>query len=136
MRCLVGALFALAAVTVTSAGDAHAGRTVDIRSDLGGVIVQYDTRWQTRAKRGDRVRISGTCASACTILLHHIPRDRICVEPGGRLGFHLSNAFGGTDYMMRGYPDDIKAWIKAAGGLTTGIKWLAAPAIFRYFRRC
>ena len=39
---------------------------------------------------GERVVIDGPCLSACTMVLGVIPRDRICVTPRARLGFHAA----------------------------------------------
>ena len=52
-----------------------------ILDDSGGRIGNYLTRYEALRKSGRRVAIDGTCASACTLLLGVIPRDRICVTP-------------------------------------------------------
>jgi len=41
-----------------------------------------------QAENGEQVMIDGTCASACTMLLGVIPRNRICVTPRAVLAFH------------------------------------------------
>jgi hypothetical protein len=34
------------------------------------------------------------------------------------------------------YPEDIKGWINARGGLQRDFHWMRAPDTFRYFKRC
>jgi hypothetical protein len=110
--------------------------TVDVYDDHGGSVVAYNQRWAGLAQRGVSVRIVGPCQSACTVLLGHIPRSRICVTPDASFGFHLAKRQLGTDIMRSAYPADIKGWIRKNGGLTTEFIWLRAPDIFHYFRRC
>src|SRR6476619_6524627 len=58
--------------------------TIDVYDNHGGSVVQYNARWAGLAARGVDVRIVGPCQSACTILLGHIPRSKICVTPAAR----------------------------------------------------
>src|SRR5882757_19781 len=67
-----------------------AAETIDVNDAHGGSVVQYNVRWAGLAARGVDVRIVGPCESACTILLGHIPRNKICVTPAARFGFHLA----------------------------------------------
>jgi hypothetical protein len=62
--------------------------TVRIYDDGGGQIGEYLTKYHGLRENGDRVEIDGTCASACTMLLGVIPRNRICVTPRAVLAFH------------------------------------------------
>ena len=50
---------------------------------------------------GVNVRIVGPCQSACTVLLGHIPRNRICVMPGPSFGFHLAHLPPATATLWR-----------------------------------
>lgn len=118
------------------AGSPVAAETIDVSNDPGGFMGQHDTRWRSRAARGVNVRISGMCASACTILLHHIPREKICVTSAARLGFHTASQFSGTNQLLDYYPADIRAYIFKRGGLSADMMWLTAPDIFKYFRKC
>ena len=111
-------------------------QTIDVSNDPGGFMGQYDTRWRNRAAKGVSVRISGMCASACTILFHHIPRNRICVTPGARIGFHTASQFSGTDQLLDYYPADIRAYIFERGGLSSTMMWMTAPDTYKFFRKC
>jgi hypothetical protein len=110
--------------------------TIDVYDNHGGSVAQYDARWAAQAARGVSVRIVGPCQSACTVLLGHIPRNRICVTPQARFGFHLARLPQATTTLWNAYPADIKAWINQRGGLTHSFIWMGAPDVFRFFRRC
>jgi hypothetical protein len=75
-------------------------------------------------------------ASACTVLIGYIPRQHICVAPGGYLGFHWATAGFATQELWSAYPSDIRLWISQHGGLSDQMLWLQAPSIYRYFRKC
>lgn len=110
--------------------------TIDVYDNHGGRVVEYNARWAAYAQRGVSVRITGPCQSACTVLLGHIPRNRICVTPEARFGFHLANLPQATATLWNGYPAGIKAWINAHGGLQRDFVWMGAPDIYRFFRKC
>src|SRR5665213_2217491 len=75
--------FALLLSTIVLLFIAGAARaeTIDVNDSHGGVVAEYNARWSGLAARGVNVRIVGPCQSACTVLLGHIPRSRICVMP-------------------------------------------------------
>jgi hypothetical protein len=110
--------------------------TIDISDNHGGSVAQYDARWAGLAAQGVSVRIVGPCQSACTVLLGHIPRSRICVMSNASFGFHLANLASAQVTLWAAYAPDIRAWINAHGGLTHEFIWMRAPDIFRYFSRC
>jgi hypothetical protein len=99
-------------------------------------VVEYDARWTELAARGVSVRIVGPCQSACTVLLRHIPRGRICVTPQASFGFHLAQTASATATLWSGYSSDIRAWINQHGGLKPDFMWLGAPDVYRFFRKC
>jgi hypothetical protein len=99
-------------------------------------VAEYDARWAGLAARGVSVRIVGRCQSACTVMLRHIPRSRICVTDEASFGFHLANLPQATATLWSGYHDDIRAWINQHRGLKRDFMWLDAPEIFRFFRKC
>lgn len=111
-------------------------RTVDVYDDHGGSVAQYDAQWTAMAAEGVSVRIVGPCQSACTDLLGHIPRSRICVMPQARFGFHLANLPSAQATLWAAYAPDIRAWITAHGGLKKDFIWMAAPDIDRFLHRC
>ncbi|ADP69731.1 hypothetical protein Rvan_0449 [Rhodomicrobium vannielii ATCC 17100] len=130
-------LGALAVAVVFCAGCSKAtAETIDVYDDHGGSVVAYDQRWAGLARRGVNVRIIGPCQSACTVLLRHIPRSRICVTPAASFGFHLAKRQRGTDILRAGYAPDIMGWINRHGGLTPDFIWMSAPDTYRFFRKC
>ena len=50
----------------------------------GGYLRTYELKWQALALSGDDVEIRGSCASACTLIMAHIPKDRLCFGLSGR----------------------------------------------------
>jgi hypothetical protein len=126
---LLACFFALAALPARA-------ETVDISDNHGGSVMAYDARWAAYAARGLDVRIVGPCQSACTVLLGHIPRQKICVTPQASFGFHLANKPQATATLEQGYAPDIKAWIAQHGGLTHDFIWMRAPDTYRYFHKC
>jgi hypothetical protein len=129
-------LSALTVIALSLAASAAAAETIDVSDDHGGSVAIYNQQWQEYEARGVSVRIVGPCQSACTVLLGHIPRSRICVTPEARFGFHMAHRPDMTALMWRGYGADIRAWINARGGLTPDFKWMGAPDIYKYFRKC
>lgn len=122
-------------VLLSLSGPARA-ETVDVFDNHGGSVAEYDDRWSALAARGVSVRIVGPCQSACTVLLGHIPRERICVMPDAAFGFHLAHLRSATATLWNAYQPDFRAWIEAHGGLQRDFIWLRAPEIFQYFAKC
>ena len=110
--------------------------TVDVSDNHGGIVRQYASRWSELAARGVDVRITGPCQSACTVLLGHIPRSKICVTPAARFGFHLAKVESSTQMLWNAYQPDIQAWINQRGGLKKDFIWMGAPDTYRYFKKC
>jgi hypothetical protein len=110
--------------------------TIDVSDNHGGSVAQYSAHWSELARRGVNVRIVGPCQSACTVLLGHIPRSRICVTPEASFGFHLAHLSSATATLENAYSSDIKVWIDAHGGLTHDFIWMRAPDTYRYFHKC
>jgi hypothetical protein len=113
-----------------------AAETIEVSDNHGGSVVAYDSRWAGLAARGVDVKIVGPCQSACTVLLGHIPRSKICVTPSASFGFHLANLPSATATLRGAYQSDITAWIDAHGGLKKDFIWLRAPDIYRFFKKC
>ena len=110
--------------------------TIDVNDNHGGSVAEYNARWAGLAARGVNVRIVGPCQSACTVLLGHIPASRICVMPNASFGFHQAHLPEATATLWRGYSKGIRGWINARGGLTPDFKWMSAPDIYKFFKRC
>jgi hypothetical protein len=122
-----------------------ASATVRITDDGGGQIGEYLTKYHALRKNGDRVEIDGTCASACTMLLGVIPRNRICITPHAVLAFHsawtptsegeqISSA--GNYYLWSNYPPDVRKWIIQHGGLHTQIIYLRGLELAAMYSSC
>jgi len=124
------------ATAVSLAVPAARAETIDVYDNYGGSVAAYDRQWAAHGQSGASVRITGPCQSACTVLLRHIPRSRICVMPNASFGFHLAKLPQATATLWNGYPGDIKAWINAHGGLKKEFVWMRAPDVYRYFKRC
>jgi hypothetical protein len=129
---IVGAASAFAMLLPLAA----AAETIDVSDNHGGSVERYDAQWRANAARGVSVRIVGPCQSACTVLLRHIPRSRICVTPAASFGFHLAHLPSATETLWSSYQSDIRAWINQHGGLQHDFIWLSAPEIFRFFHKC
>jgi hypothetical protein len=127
--------FLIAALLCVAALTAHA-ETIDVSDDHGGRVAEYDATWATHARNGASVRIVGPCQSACTVLLRHIPRSRICVTPQASFGFHQAHLAQATATLWSGYPADIKGWINQHGGLQKDFIWMKAPDVYRFFKKC
>jgi hypothetical protein len=123
-----------------------ASATVRIYDDRGGQIGDYLARYQALRASGERVEIDGTCASACTMLLGEIPRDRICVTPRAVLEFHTAwdpTASGGqvansagNQILWSTYPSDVRTWISRHGGLRAEIIYLRGPELAAMYPSC
>ena len=133
------------------------GRAVErpktvLYSEQGGSVAEHWQRWLKLAGSGNEVEIRGACVSACTLIMAHIPSDRLCFGENASLQFHpsrdpktgepdVSNALGSTQWMINQYPQDIRLWIKNKGGwekMALGQMWtLDASELWRMgYRKC
>jgi hypothetical protein len=130
-------------LTLISVASASAG--VRISDDQGGQIGAYLSKYQALRASGDQVIVDGTCASACTMLLGVIPRNRICVTPRAVLAFHsawtptsegeqISSA--GNYYLWSNYPSDVRKWIIQHGGLHSQIIYLSGQELTAMYSAC
>jgi hypothetical protein len=116
--------------------------TLYIHDDSGGQIDSYLRKYSAVRMSGQHVVIDGTCASACTMLLGAIPRDRICVTKNAVLAFHsawnltltgVHDSRPGTLYLWAQYPDGVRHWISRHGGLrpqTISMRWPEVATLF------
>jgi hypothetical protein len=142
MKFLTGllALFLL----VAGMGASHA--VVRIADDRGGRIGTYVDKYQDLRQSGETVIIDGLCASACTIVLGAIPRDRICVTSHAMLGFHAAWDFGNngraitnpeaTQMLYAMYPSSVRHWISRRGGLTPHMIFLRGRQLQAMYKPC
>jgi hypothetical protein len=139
IAALLGA--ALAALTVTNVSAA-----VRIKADPGGQIGPYLDNLAALRSSGERVIIDGPCLSACTMVLGVIPRNRICVTPRARLGFHAAwhpgengrpiTSRAATQLLMDIYPENVRSWITQRGGLSPRMMYLSGRELAAMYQTC
>jgi hypothetical protein len=144
MRSMV--LLAAAAAATISLSVSSASAAVRIVGDYGGQIGPYLEQFAALRHSGERVIIDGPCLSACTMVLGVIPRDRICVTPRARLGFHAAwnpgndgapvRSNGGTQLLMEIYPQHVRQWIARRGGLKQHMVYLSGRELTSMYRAC
>jgi hypothetical protein len=142
MRFLTGLLAAV--LLLAEMGASHA--VVRISDDRGGRIGTYVDKYQGLRNSGEAVIIDGLCASACTIVLGAIPRDKICVTSHAMLGFHAAWDFGAngravtnpeaTQMLFSMYPTAVRRWISARGGLTPHMIFLRGKELQSMYKPC
>src|SRR6201987_6150054 len=142
MKFIPGVLAAV--LLLAGMGASHA--VVRIGEDRGGRIGPYVDRYQEVRSSGEMVIIDGLCASACTIVLGAIPRDKICVTSHATLGFHAAWDFGAngraitnqeaTQMLYSMYPSPVKGWLAARGGLTPHMIFLRGKELQALFKPC
>lgn len=142
MKFLTG-LLSVALLFVGAAPGKTAVRIVD---DRGGKIGSYIDKYEGLRRSGQVVMIDGQCASACTIVLGKIPRDRICVTANAALGFHAAFDFGNdgqeitnpaaTRALYSMYPSQVRRWISRQGGLTPRMIVLRGAELTKMYRPC
>jgi hypothetical protein len=122
------------------------GNTTTLYDEKGGGIYEHHARFQALANSGNQVEIRGRCQSACTLIVAHIPRDRLCFGERGFLAFHSARTDAGvalpdaTRDMFNTYPQEIRDWILARGGpeKMTSQYWILSPSELwaMGYRRC
>ena len=139
-------LTALLVTTILLAGSGASGAAVRIVDDPGGQIGAYVDRYEGMRSSGEMVIIDGYCASACTIVLGRVPRDKICVTSRARLGFHAAWNPGSngrkianseaTRSLYSMYPFEVRHWIDQRGGLTPHMIFLSGRELAAMYRPC
>jgi len=142
MRLVTGVLTAVLLLVGMGASQA----TVRIADDRGGRIGTYVDKYQGLRNSGETVIIDGLCASACTIVLGALPRDKICVTSHANLGFHAAWDFGSngravtnpeaTQMLYSMYPTVVKRWISQRGGLTPRMIFLRGKQLQSMYKPC
>lgn len=143
-RKAVAAFCAVLLLATGSAASAHQTRT--IKRDLGGTIHKYISAYETEAKRGTRYVIDGPCASACTVILGIIPKERVCVTERAMLGFHSGyiwtliwrvHSRSATEQMWSYYPPEVQAeliaihfWNGGLGQKHLDMMWIKASRFY------
>lgn len=135
----------LAAVLLFS-GISASQALVRISEDRGGRIGTYVDKYQGLRSSGETVMIDGLCASACTIVLGAVARDKICVTARANLGFHAAWDVGSdgravtnreaTQMLYGMYPSQVRSWISRRGGLTPNMIFLRGKQLMGMYKPC
>jgi hypothetical protein len=116
-------------------------------NDPGGIITNHEIKYRRLTLEGRQIQILGYCASACTLVLAYVPRNRVCVGPKAVLGFHQASEPGtkpktwvrsedGTKYLYWKYDAAVRKWIDSKGGLTEKMLWLRGKELRKHVRPC
>jgi hypothetical protein len=136
---------AVSAAMIIMMSMSSASAAVRIYDDLGGQIGEYLSKYQALRVSGQQVVIDGTCASACTMILGALPRDRICVTPRATLVFHAAwdpapggnvVSSAGNQILWSSYPPNVRRWISRHGGLRSQMIYLHGPELFAMYPIC
>jgi hypothetical protein len=109
-----------------------------IGNDNGGMIVTYALRV---ARATGTVEFHGRCASACTLYLGLHPKQ-LCL--GKRASFQFHAPYGQSaranetarQYMWNTYPQWVRAWISARGGLTAKLITMPRSYAAKFLKSC
>ena len=136
----------LVVAIVTAFAATAASATMRISDDVGGRIGAYVDQFSQVRNSGERVVIDGACLSACTLVLGIVPRNRICVTRRAMLGFHAAWMPGpqgkpvpsavGTQALWDLYPQHVRRWINARGGLTSKMMFLRGAELMSMYPEC
>jgi hypothetical protein len=136
----------LLAVALLLVGVRVSSAAVRIADDRGGKIGTYLDKYHSLRTSGETVIIDGYCASACTIVLGTVPRDRICVTSRANFGFHAAYDLdangrevtnpGATRTLYSMYPSQVRRWIAARGGLKPQLIFLRGEELTSMYRPC
>jgi hypothetical protein len=117
-----------------------------IGNDAGGSIETYVERFTRARDSGERIEVDGQCLSACTLVLAFVPRERICVTPKASFGFHAAWSPvssggaavnpGATEAISKMYPQRVRQWIRANGGLGGKMIYLRGRALAALYPPC
>jgi len=115
--------------------------TVEIGDDDGGLVADYALRLYEMLEEKQSVAFVGRCDSACTLFLA-LPTEQTCIAEGAYFRFHAPSAPSASAaaavgaYMMRKYPDWVRAWIVAQGGLSDRLATMSYEYASRFMRTC
>jgi hypothetical protein len=136
----------LLAAALLFAGVHTSYAVVRIADDRGGRIGTYLEKYHSLRASGETVIIDGYCASACTIVLGMVPRDKICVTSRANFGFHAAYDLdangreitnpGATRSLYSMYPSQVRRWIVARGGLKPQLIFLRGDELTTMYRSC
>ena len=114
---------------------------VEIGNDSGGYVAEHALRLYEMKEARQRVRFVGVCDSACTLFLA-LPAEQTCITERAYFRFHAPSAPSASaaeavaTYMMRKYPQWVRAWIDAQGGLTDRLTTMGYVYAQKFMRTC
>jgi hypothetical protein len=142
----MGVRATLFVAAMMSLAASQAVATMRISDDVGGRIGAYVDQYAAVRNSGERVVIDGVCLSACTLVLGLVPRSRICVTRRAMLGFHAAWMPGpagkpvpsavGTQALWDMYPQHVRRWIHARGGLSAKMMFLRGRELLSMYPEC
>ncbi len=136
LKLLARAIAFLAAVSLALPASAET-----VRGNPGGQIVVFALHVDELRAAAEQVRFEGACDSACTLYLS-LPADQLCITARASFGFHLPYGVGAqqnavaANYLISQYPDWVRQWIDAHGGLSHGIIRMGAEEAAEHIPLC
>ena len=131
--------------TVATDKEGHAlqssRKSVSISNNSGGMIVQFAIKLAEYRDAGTLIKFSGRCDSACTLFLS-LPKQQTCIKPGAYFRFHAPSARSSRSersaqaFMMTKYPDWVRSWIQAKGGLSSRLFKMDYAYASRFIPNC
>jgi len=130
---------------VSSHGDgsarqrARTSNSITIANDNGGQILGYVVKSRELRRSRKTIRFVGRCDSACTLYLGNPNK---CIAPGATFGFHAPYGTSAKAnrrwkaHMNGAYPNWVRSWLGARGGLTDKLKVMPYHYARRYIRAC
>lgn len=119
----------------------NAQEIVEIGDDSGGFVAEYALRLYEMRGARQKIEFVGRCDSACTLFLG-LPIEQTCISEGAYFRFHApsapsaSAAAKAATYMMRKYPNWVRAWIVAQGGLSDRLATMGYGYAKKFMRTC
>jgi len=126
--------YGVAALLLTLLSTINAASAYVITDNRGGTIRTFELMFGALRATGEPVVIDGLCASACTLAVSIIPKNKLCVTPRAILAFHQAWDKGtayvngqpmanmvpnkaASEYLFHSYPQPVRDWIFVHGGL-------------------
>ena len=112
-----------------------------IRQNPGGRIAVFALHVAQLRAADEPVHFDGACDSACTLYLS-LPAEQLCITSRASFGFHLPYGVGiaqnavAADYLISQYPDWVREWIEAHGGLSHTIMRMGADEAAEHLPIC
>jgi hypothetical protein len=121
--------------------DLSSAAVLTIENEPGGYITDYAVRMMEWRANGVSLRFTGSCDSACTLYLA-LPYEQTCIAEGASFRFHEPIAESeharrvAQEYMLTTYPDWVRSWIDAMGGLSKDLIRMDYDYARNYMKTC